>query len=79
MGLTGSEVNETNFKLRFLVIIVLGILAWGSVMYWKSQELLAAEYQDMPVTKQQLDIKKKNELKKKSLQDRINSKYELDN
>jgi hypothetical protein len=77
MGITGSGVNDPNLKFRFLVIMTLGILAVGSVLYWRSQLFLAAEYQDLPVTRPELEIKKKNEIKKKSFQEKANERYQL--
>ena len=51
MGITGSAVYDGNFRLRFCIIMIMGIMAFGSVMYWRSQLLLSSEYVDIPVAR----------------------------
>lgn len=77
MPLLGSAVSDPNFKLRFCVIAFTGILGFGFALVWKSSLIMAAEYQEMPVTQQTLKIKKENDLiksnaaKKKSIRNNI--------
>jgi hypothetical protein len=60
MGLLGSGVKNPNYILRFSLFVFMGILAMGAVLYWKSQLLLAADYQEFPKTEYQLRIQKQN-------------------
>lgn len=69
--LSGSEVSDPNYILRFAVIAFMAVVAFSSVLFWKSQLLFAAEYQEFPVTHQQLKIKKENEQKKKNLANKL--------
>ncbi len=63
-GLIGSQVRDPNYRLRFFIIMTAGAVAFGAVLSWKSSILFASEYQDMPVTSQQLKIKKENQQKR---------------
>lgn len=65
--LYGYQVRDPNFRLRFLVIGFMGVLAFGSVMFWKGELLFASEYQDLPVTHQQIKIKNSNLLKQSKM------------
>ncbi|MEK7161972.1 MAG: hypothetical protein AAB729_04780 [Patescibacteria group bacterium] len=78
MALIGSNVNDPNYVLRFSVIVFMGIMAFGSVLSWRSQLLFAADYQEMPVTHEQLRVKKENNLKKQSLQKKILNNYQIE-
>ncbi len=78
MAIIGSSVNDPNYILRFSVIVFMGIIAFGSVLTWRSQLLFAADYQEMPVTQQQLRIKKENNLKKQSLQNKVLKNYQIE-
>ncbi len=78
MALIGSSVKDPNYILRFSVIVFMGIIAFGSVLALRSQLLFAADYQEMPVTHEQLRIKKENNLKKQSLQNKVLKNYQLD-
>lgn len=66
-GLTGGGVKEPNIILRFFMIIFLGLLGFGVALSWKSSYILASEYQDMPISKKQLEIKKKNLAKQQEI------------
>ena len=72
-GLIGSGVNDPNFLLRFSFLIFAGVIAFGSILFWRSQVLFAAEYQEMPVTRAQLEVKKSN-LK---IQSKLAERYKL--
>lgn len=64
MPIVGDGVRDPNFRLRFFAIIFIGLIGFGIAMSWRSQILFAAEYQDMPVTHQQIKIRKQNIIKK---------------
>ena len=68
MPIVGSAVYDRNFRLRFFVIIVMGIFAFAAVAFWRYELLFAAEYQDMPVTQAQLKVKKENSAKRAFLE-----------
>ncbi len=69
--LYGSDVKDPNFVLRFSLIVFMGIIAFGSVLFWRSSLLFVSQYEDMPVTQQQLKIKKQNLSKQKVLANKI--------
>jgi hypothetical protein len=48
MGIQGSNLKSTNNQLRFYLIIFGGLIAFGSVFYWRQQTLKQAEYVDLP-------------------------------
>lgn len=60
MGLSGSRVKDPNYIFRFCLIVFIGILGLGFVVFYNSQVMLVSEYQEMPVTKFQLEKKKEN-------------------
>lgn len=62
-GLTGYSVGQPNYFLRFFAIIFVGILGAAIALSWRSSLLLAAEYQEVPVTKKSLEVKKQNQIK----------------
>lgn len=63
--LIGSGVKDPNFVYRILIILVMGVLAFGAILYWRVQLYLAASYQDLPVTHKQIKIINQNKLIKK--------------
>ena len=67
MPISGSGVGDPNFVLRFSIIVFIGIILFSSVLFWKSQLLFVAEYQDLPVTHEQIRIKKENKLKQQKI------------
>jgi hypothetical protein len=69
--LYGSDVRDPNFLLRFSIIVFMGIMAFGSVLFWRSSLLFATEYQELPVTHEQIKIKKENQKKQKTLQSKL--------
>ncbi len=71
MGLLGSEVKNANVKLRFCVIVFMGVLAFGSVLFWKAQLMMSTEYEGMPVTHEQVKLKKSNLLKQREMQRKL--------
>jgi len=50
-GLLGSQVKDPNFRLRFFIIMFMGIIAFGVILYWRSQLLFSTEYVDFPMSK----------------------------
>lgn len=48
MDLVGSKVSDANWKLRLCVVSFMGVAAFGSVLYWRSQLLFASSYQPLP-------------------------------
>jgi len=49
--IAGYRVGDNNFWLRVFIIIFMGIIAFGAVLYWRSQLLLSSEYVDFPMAK----------------------------
>lgn len=44
MAIQGSGLHDKNARLRFLVYIFFGIVAFGSLLYWRTAALDSAEY-----------------------------------
>jgi hypothetical protein len=65
MGLTGTGVSNPNRNLRFLMIIFVGVMAFGAVMYWRHHALIAEEYVEFPEHNQ---AQRKSELRSKNFQ-----------
>lgn len=63
MGLQGSGLSDTNTRLRFFLIVFMGLIAMGSVLYWRSQLISTTEYVDLGPTHK---IKKSDDSKLKS-------------
>ncbi len=51
----GSGLKDPNVRLRFLVIVFMGVIAFGAVMYWRHVTLISAEYIDLQIPKQKVD------------------------
>lgn len=51
MGFYGNEVRDPNFRLRFLIIVFMGVMALGAVLFWRSKLLLSAEYVEIPISR----------------------------
>lgn len=47
-ALVGNSVGGTNYRLRFLVILLMGVMAFGGVLWWRSQVLFASDYVEFP-------------------------------
>lgn len=60
-NLSGYAVKNPNYILRFAIIVFMGVIATGSVLFWRSQLFLASDYQEFPVTHEQRAVKKENE------------------
>ena len=67
MAIAGSGVKDPNFVLRFSSIVFFGVLAFGAVLFWRSSLIFASEYQDVPVSHEQVALKNRNEQKQKRI------------
>lgn len=47
-GLTGSGVHDESVRFRMYLVVVVGIFAFGSVLYWRSELLRSSDYYEMP-------------------------------
>lgn len=47
-NLVGGKVYVSNRHLVFFLISLLGIFSFSSLLYWKAQSLLAAEFVPIP-------------------------------
>ncbi|PIR96476.1 MAG: hypothetical protein COT92_00945 [Candidatus Doudnabacteria bacterium CG10_big_fil_rev_8_21_14_0_10_42_18] len=70
-GMLGYRIKDSNIRLRFFVIIFMGILAFGAVLFWKSQLLFVAEYQEFPITHYQVETRKQNLFKQIEFQNKM--------
>ncbi len=77
-GLLGNQVKDPNFRLRFFLIVFCGIMGFGITLAWRSALFIASEYQEMPQTKYQLNIRKQNEKKRQSFQNKFINKYQIE-
>ncbi len=57
--LGGGRVSDPNYRLRFFLIFLGGLIALASILYWRSKLLLSQEYVDFP----QHQVKPKSLLK----------------
>lgn len=55
MGIQGTGLSEKNTRLRFFVFIFMGIMAFGSVLYWRQKTLTNAEYFEPVVQKKSVE------------------------
>ncbi len=51
MGIQGSGLSDKNVRLRFLTYIFMGVVAFGAVLYWRSQTMISAEYVEFDIPK----------------------------
>ena len=75
-GLTGYGVRDTNFTFRFFLIVFCGIIAFGAVLTWRTQLLLASDYQGDPITKKSLELERQNIKIRKQIE--LNSRFNLE-
>lgn len=52
MGMAGSGLSDKNVRLRFLMYIFMGVIALGSVMYWKVKLFENSEYVELTFSSQ---------------------------
>lgn len=50
-ALLGTRVTDTNLRLRMFLIFFGGMIALASVLFWKEQAVISAEYVDFPPAK----------------------------
>lgn len=48
----GTGLHDKNARLRFLVYVFLGVAAFGSLLYWRTQLMVSAEYVEVGTVKQ---------------------------
>lgn len=63
MAIQGSGLHDPNARLRFLTYIFMGVLAFGSLLYWRTQLLASAEYVDLGSAKKIRTDKSENNLR----------------
>ena len=71
--LIGDGVHDRNLQFRLLMIGSMGVLAFGAVMYWRTQLDLTSGYQPLPVTHQQIKIIDQNRAEQKAISDLENN------
>lgn len=47
-GLTGSLIHDANPRFRMYLVVVVGIFALGSVLFWRAQLFVSADYVELP-------------------------------
>ena len=47
-GLTGSAIHDASPRFRMYLVVVVGIFALGSVLFWRAQLFVSAEYVELP-------------------------------
>jgi len=70
-GFYGSQVKDPNYRLRFFLIVFTGIISFGIILSWRSQLLIATEYQEMPTTHLQIEKKQQNLKIQQKLQNKL--------
>lgn len=63
MGIQGSGLHDKNARLRFLIYIFIGVIAFGSVLYWRTVTLDSAEYVEFATPKKTKANKLENNLR----------------
>jgi hypothetical protein len=51
MAIQGTGLHDKNARLRFLMYIFLGVIAFGSVLYWRTHLMTNSEYVEFGVVK----------------------------
>lgn len=49
MELAGYGVHDTDARFRMYAIVFVGIIALGSVLYWRGQLMLSSDYVELPI------------------------------
>lgn len=68
MAIAGTNISISNPKLPFFLIIFVGIVAFGSVLYWREKTISAAEYVDFPIKTKLMSADGGDKLKSKNFQ-----------
>lgn len=59
----GTGLNDKNARLRFLLYIFMGVIAFGSLLYWRTAALESAEYVEIASPKKSKASKLENNLR----------------
>lgn len=46
--LAGSAVSDINVRFRLYSFVFIGLIAFGSILYWRANLLLSSEYVELP-------------------------------
>jgi hypothetical protein len=49
MAIQGTSLKDSNVRLRFFTIILIGVIAFAAVLYWRHQTLVSAEYVEFDI------------------------------
>ncbi len=49
MSIAGTKIRISNPRLPFFLIVFFGIMAFGSVLYWRQQLMRSSSYAGMPL------------------------------
>ena len=49
MSIAGTKIRISNPRLPFFIIVFFGIMAFGSVLYWRQQLMRSSSYAGMPL------------------------------
>lgn len=63
MAIQGSGLHDKNARLRFLVYIFFGVIAFGSLLYWRTAALDNAEYVEFGTAKKSKAQKNESSLR----------------
>lgn len=51
MPVAGSRTKDPNFRLRILLILLVGITCFGAILYWRTELFASQEYIEFPTRK----------------------------
>jgi hypothetical protein len=71
MEIAGTNIHDKDFRFRMYAIVLAGVAAFGSILFWRTQTLLSADYQDFGVSRverEHVDAAKKNVSNKLKMQ-----------
>ena len=70
-GLYGDAVSDGNIRLRFCVIVFLAVMGFALALEWRSNILVASEYQDIPTSHERVKVKNQNLKFQKKIQEKL--------
>ena len=70
-NLYGYQVKDPNIRLRLLTVSFMGLMAFVFILVWKSQLMFNSEYQEFPVTHEQIKVKKENAIIKSKMAQKL--------
>ena len=47
-GIAGTGIHDPSSRFRMYLVFTFGVFALGSLLYWRSQSFVAADYVDFP-------------------------------